>query len=188
MLRLEHIPSEFVVFPVLRGIFIWEQVDGATLLFEISNYQKILRGGYRDKILMSNVELSKYGKFVNPRKCTKEKLVSALNKMDTDSFDGCCIIQYDNTLEFVLSDNCVNACIQFNHWLIELCQFCECIEDVEHNIKDLHKDDLEMHYFCSKHFFYIISSLRPMENETILQCLEREWYYTFENHKRRLFF
>ena len=46
-------------------------------------------------------------------------------------------------------------------------------KDVEHNIKYLHNDDIEMHYFCSKHFLYVISSLKPMENETIFQCLKR---------------
>ena len=173
MIHIEHLPCEFLVFPVIRGVFTWEHFDDAELLFEISNHQKIVRGGYRENILMSNEELSKYGKFVNPRKCTKEKLVSALHKMDTDSIDGCCLIQYDNILELVPSSNCLNACIQFKHWLLELCESCNCIEDVEHNIKYLHNDDIEMHYFCSKHFLYVISSLKPMENETIFQCLKR---------------
>lgn len=171
--NIEHLPSDISVFPVLRGIFIWEQTDDVTLLFEISNHKKILRGGYRENVLINNEELSKYGKFVNPRKCTKEKLISALDKMDTDSFDGCCLIQYDNTLELVPSYNCWYAFLQFKQWLLELCRISNCIEDVEYNIKELHKNDLEMHYFCSKHFLYVISSLRPMENETILQCLKR---------------
>ncbi len=171
---IEHIPSDISVFPVLRGIFIWEQIDDVNLMFEISNHKKILRGGYRENVLMNNEELSKYGKFVNPRKCTKEKLISALNKMDTDSFDGCCLIQYDNILEVVPSYNCWCAFLQFKQWLLELCQMSDCIEDVEYNIQYLHKNDTEMCYFCCKHYLYIITTLVQLEDETILQCLQRK--------------
>lgn len=172
-MNLDHIPSDVFVFPVIRGIFIWEQLDDANILFEMSNHQKFLRGGYRGNVLMNNEELSKYGNFVTPRHFTKEKVLNALNKMDTDSFDGCCLIQYDNTLEIVPSYNCVRAFIQFKQWLLELCQICECIEDVEFNIQDLHKNDIEMCYFCCKHFLYVMYTLIPLENESILQCLKR---------------
>ena len=81
------------VFPVIRGFFVWEYIDnGISLLFEVSNHKKHLRAGYRGHTLINADELTKYGKIISPRKCTFEQLKNALDKMDQDSFDGCCLV------------------------------------------------------------------------------------------------
>jgi len=163
------------VFPVIRGFFVWEYLDnGISLLFEVSNHKKHLRAGYRGHTLINADELTKYGKIISPRKCTFEQLKNALDKMDQDSFDGCCLVQYENTLELISSYNCHCAFLQFKEWLLKICEFCNTIEEVETMIKELHKDDLEMCYFCSKHFLYVIYTLLPLEDESVLECLKRQ--------------
>ena len=146
-----------VAYPVLQGTYVWEEFDGACLLFELKHMQKHLRLGFVKSRMMTDEELSKYGKVISPRACAIGAITKVLQKMDESSFDGCCLIRYGDQIEFVPSYKCHLASLQFMHWLQELLKTSD-LATVQDLIDSSKSQDCESHLFSCRHFLYFVQS------------------------------
>lgn len=157
------------VYPILLGTYFWEFVDNSTiLLYEYCDGNKHLRCGFTNNVMLSDNELSKYGKFVLPRVCNSATIMKALKKLDENSINGCCIVKYSNSIEILPSFKCWITYIEFKNWLLNIALKCESFDNLHDIVENANLDNIDIHHFVCKHFLYILYKLRDFNGETDL--------------------
>lgn len=158
------------VYPVVYGVYQWENEKDSSILYEYANGQKYVRCGYRGDTLLDDSILNQYGKYVKPKECQKETIVNALKKMDQETMNGSCLIKANGHIIQIPSLHYSLASQQFHMWLREIVQECNTFEQV-HDIIELPNDDLESRYFSCRSFFYLIQEMKYYDDDDLLQCL-----------------
>ena len=162
-----------LVFPVLNGIYVWENDNDCEILYEVSKYKRYLRAGFKNGRILNNDELAKHStaSFVEPRSIDIDGIVKALRKIE--NINGYILIRDDNQIVFLQSYTCYLACIQFKSWVHETVKHCSSMNDFQNIVESMHTDHETRLFVCS-HTLYFFHEIRllfdshQIENKNIV--------------------